>query len=170
MPRGQVSLPILGLLLFWLAPARAAERVLVQPATHPALVEAALPALIPAETFFSTERETWSHRIPPDGRKLLWIALHEDRPTIHFRDIDGAEAKAIPAARAVRWAYWAFDSRHITAWWDEDGDENYHFLVADTAHPDRPVRDATPRPGVKMRFQQYFPDRPLARRVADRLW
>ncbi|MEM7171345.1 MAG: S9 family peptidase, partial [Pseudomonadota bacterium] len=139
----------------------------VRPATHPTLVQADLPDLIPVETFFSTAQESWGHRVSPDGKKLLWIALADDRPTLHFRDLDGGEAISIPAERPVRWAYWAYDSRHITAWWDDDGDENYHFLLADTANPDQPLRDVTPHEGVKVRFKQYFHDRPLEYLLLD---
>ncbi len=148
-------------------PATVAESARVQAATHASLKSAKLPPLIPVETFFSTDRESWDHRISPDGMKMLWIALKDGKPAIHFRDIDGIEIKAIPAERAVRWAYWAYDSRHITAWWDDDGDENYHFLLADTQNPNQPVRDVTPRPGVKVRFQQWFPDRPLEYLLKD---
>ena len=138
-----------------------AADVSVQPPTHPTLVNAKLPPLIPTETFFSTKRERWGFRLSPNGKQLLWIALHDDKPAIHFSDLNMKDVKAIPAARGVRWAYWAADSRHITGWWDNDGNENFHFLLADTQNPDEPIRDMTPYPGVKVRFQQYFPDRPL---------
>lgn len=156
----------------WLAclasmPTAAAESARVQPATHTSLKRAKLPPLIPVETFFSTERESWDHRISPDGTKMLWLALKNGKPAIHFRNIDSTDVKAIPAERAVRWAYWAYDSRHITAWWDDDGDENYHFLLADTQKPNQRVRDVTPRAGVKVRFQQYFHDRPLEYLLKD---
>ena len=155
--------------LLWLAALSGAlaQDPRVLPATHPALAEASLPPLIPVETFFSTAQESWDHKISPDGEKLLWIALRDDKPAIHFRRLDGGPVKSIPAERPVRWAYWAYDSRHITAWWDNDGDENYHFLLADTENPDQPVRDLTPRPGVKVRFQQYFHDRPLEYLLKD---
>jgi len=148
-------------LICLLASAALAESPRVQPASHPTLVAANLPPLIPTETFFSTQQESWDHRISPDGKKLLWIALNDDKPTVHFRHLDGGEVTTISAERPVRWAYWAYDSRHITAWWDNDGDENYHFLLADTENPDQAVRDVTPHEGVKVRFQQAFPTRPL---------
>ena len=135
--------------------------------SHPSLINASLPPLIPVETFFSSENETWEHRISPDGSKLLWLALHEGRPTIHFREIDSTNTQVIKAERAVRWAYWAYDSRHVTAWWDNDGDENYHFLLADTADPEAGVKDVTPHEGVKVRFRQYFPERPLEYLLQD---
>ena len=169
MRRRAPLLPALWFVLVCLlAPAAAiADGPRVQPATHPTLAAAALPPLIPAETFFSTRQESWDHKISPDGKKLLWIALKDDRPTIHVRDIDGGAVTAIPAERPVRWAHWAYDSRHITAWWDNDGDENYRFLLADSGHPEKSVRDVTPYDGAKVRFQQAFPGRPLEYLLKD---
>ena len=143
------------------------EQLKTSPASHASLINASLPPLIPVETFFSSANESWEHRISPDGSKLLWLALHDGKPSIHFREIDSKKIHVIKAQRPVSWAYWAFDSRHITAWWDNKGDENYHFLIADTANPDIPVKDVTPREGVKVRFRQYFPDRPLEYLLQD---
>ena len=136
-------------------------------ATHPSLVGANLPPLIPIETFFSNRTESWGHRVSPDGKRLLWIALHEGKPAVHFRKLDAEDFKVLPAERPVRWAYWAADSRHITGWWDNDGDENYHFLLADTQTPDAPFRDRTPFKGVKIGFHQWFPDEPLVYLLRD---
>lgn len=142
------------------APAQADAQGSIE-ATHPSLVNAELPPLIPIETFFSTRTEAWDHRVSPDGKRLLWIALDEGFPKVHFRDLDSDVVRVVPAERAVRWAYWAADSRHITGWWDNDGDENYHFLFADTAAADMAFRDATPYPGIRVRFHQWFPDEPM---------
>jgi dipeptidyl aminopeptidase/acylaminoacyl peptidase len=43
---------------------------------------------------------------------------------------------------------------------DKDGDENHHLYVADTHFPDKPERDLTPFDGVKVWWQQVFPDDP----------
>jgi len=144
-----------------------ADQPAQRPATHPSLVDADLPPLIPLETFFSTRTESWNHRVSPDGERLLWIALHDGRPAVHFRDLDADAVHVIAADRAVRWAYWAADSRHVTAWWDDAGDENYHFLVADTETEAMRFEDRTPFPGVKVRFQQWFPDEPLVYLLSD---
>ncbi len=164
--RHLLALLVLSLALF-AGGAKAAQEVKVAPPSHPSLVGAALPELIPVETFFSTAQESWDHRVSPDGKRLVWIALKDGKPTIHFADVAGGPVTAIPAERPVRWAYWAADSRHITAWWDAEGDENYHFLLADADNPDQPVRDMTPYPGVKVRFHQYFPDHPLQYLLMD---
>ncbi len=128
---------------------------------HPALINADLPPLIPAETFFAQTNERWAYRVSPDGLKLLWLALKNDLPTIHFQIIGEEDIQTIDAGRPVYWAYWAADSRHITAWWDQSGDENYHFIAVDIQTPGLPPRDVTPYPGVRVYFQQYFPRRPM---------
>ncbi|MEM7068599.1 MAG: S9 family peptidase [Pseudomonadota bacterium] len=156
---------IAGLLLLLVPVSAKDTRTL--PATHPTLVNSQLPPLIELETFFSTRTESWGHRVSPDGSKLLWIALHDDKPTVHFRKISSQDVKVIKGERAVRWAYWAADSRHITGWWDNDGDENYHFLLADSENPEKPFKNTTPFDGVKIRFQQWFPDRPLEYLLSD---
>jgi len=143
-----------GLLLIVSGSATTADDVIELKATHPSLVDAKLPPLISIKSLFSTVRESWAHRISPDGQKLLWLALKGGKPTIHFRARDATEATAILAEHSVRSAYWANDSRHITAWGDNDGDENSHFLLADTQNSHLKVRDITPHPGVKVRFQQ----------------
>ena len=136
-------------------------------ATHPSLLEAELPPLIPVDTFFSTRTDSWDHRISPDGTKLLWTALHDGKPSAHFRNLDSEQVTVITGERELKWVRWAKDSRHLTAWWDFDGDENYHFLLADTEEPETPFRDVTPREGVKVDFQQYFDDRPMEYLLRD---
>ncbi len=131
------------------------------PATHPSVLAAELPPLIPLETFYAGAGQLRGHRISPDGTKLLWIAPVAGKPTIHFSDRDGGAVRTIPAERPVRWVYWAHDSRHITSWQDDNGDENFHMLLADTERPEQGLRNVTPYAGATVRYQQRFADRPF---------
>ena len=141
--------------------AAAAEGRAALTATHPALVNADLPPLIPTEVFYTKHEESWDHRVSPDGTKLLWLALKDGQPTIHFRTLGTAqEAQTVFADRRVGWAYWTNDSRHIMVWSDESGDENTKVFVADTQNPEANLRSVTPHAGAKVRHQQKFPDRP----------
>jgi dipeptidyl aminopeptidase/acylaminoacyl peptidase len=140
--------------------ASAAERA-TRPATHPSLVAAALPPLVPLETFYAGASQVRGHRVSPDGRKLLWIAPVDGKPTIHFSDRDGGAVGTIATERPVRWVYWVHDSRHVTVWQDNDGDENFHMFLADTGAPEQGMRDVTPHAGVTVRYQQRFPERPF---------
>jgi len=136
-------------------------------ATHPSLVDATLPPLIPVEAFYTSSSQAHGYRISPDGTKLLWIAALNGRPTVHFSARDGSAAGTIPSDRAIRWAYWALDSRHVTAWRDEHGDENFHMLLADTVNAKLGFRDVTPHRGATVRFQQNFHDRPFEYLLLD---
>ncbi len=136
-------------------------------ATHPSVVAADLPPLIPLETFYAGASKSRGHRISPDGTKLLWIAPVDGRPTIHFSNLDGSAPQTVLHPRPVRWVYWAHDSRHVTSWQDNDGDENFHMFVADTHQPELGLRDVTPHHGATVRYQQSFADRPLDYLVMD---
>ena len=153
------------LLCAWVVYVDAAERV--WPATHPSLASADLPPLIPLETFYAGGAQIRGHRISPDGTKLLWLAPVDGKPTIHISDRDGGNVHTIPAERPVRWVYWVHDSRHLTVWQDNDGDENFHVFLADTARPEAGLRDVTPHAGATVRFQQRFPGRPFDYLLAD---
>ncbi len=165
--RNILSILVLVTMMGLVAERSSSKDIQIEPATHPALVDADLPPLIPVETFFSTRTESWRHRVSPDGTKLLWIALHDGRPTVHFRHLNSEDVTIIKGKRAVRWAHWAADNRHITGWWDNDGDENFHFLLADSENPEKPFRDVTQYRSTKVRFQQWFPDKPLEYLLSD---
>lgn len=130
-------------------------------ATHPSVVSADLPPLIPLETFYAGASKIRGHRISPDGTRLLWIAPVDGKPTIHFSARDGSAVETIPHDRPVNWVYWAHDSRHVTSWQDNDGDENFHMFLADTAQPGLGLRDVTPHHGATVRYQQRFAARPF---------
>ncbi|MEM8645643.1 MAG: S9 family peptidase [Pseudomonadota bacterium] len=130
-------------------------------ATHPSLVNAELPPLIPAELFYTKHKESWDHRVSPDGTKLLWLAIKDGRTTIHVRSLDGAEQpQTITSHKPVGWAYWTNDNRHIMVWSDATGDENTRVYLADTLNPQARLKSVTPYPGTKVRHQQKFPDHP----------
>lgn len=130
-------------------------------ATHPSLVEAELPPLIPTEVFYTRHQESWDHRVSPDGTKLLWLALQDGQPTIHFRALGSDDpVQTVFSDQRVGWAYWTNDSRHIMVWSDATGAENTHVFLADTHAPQQALRAVASHPGTKVRHQQKFPDRP----------
>ncbi len=145
---------------------QAAERS----ATHPSLQATALPPLIPAEAFFADQARSWNYKVSPDGRSLMWIAYKDGRPTLHFRPLAGGAARAIEAEKPIYRAYWAYDSRRIVFYWDQDGDENYHLYVADTADPDAAPRNMTPLGEIAVWWHQAFRDDPahMLVRINDR--
>ncbi|MEM7223942.1 MAG: S9 family peptidase [Pseudomonadota bacterium] len=132
-----------------------------RPASHPSLVDAHLPPLIPAEAFFADQAAAWGYRVSPDGRRLAWIAYKDGQPTIHLRDLDGKAVRTVSADKPVYRVYWANDNRHLVFYWDDNGDENYHLMVADSQAPDAPPRDLTPMDGVTVWWHQSFYDDPV---------
>lgn len=127
---------------------------------HPTLEASKLPELIPASTFFRDRPNSWHHRISPDGKKLLWIAPKQGRPTIHFQPIGGGSIQTLNTRPSGEHILWASDNRRVIFLQDKAGDENHHLYVADTESPEEPERDLTPFDGVKVWWQQIFPDDP----------
>ena len=125
-----IGLILLVTLQFWALQVAAAE-----PPTHPTLLSSDLPPLVPLEDFYADQSESWGYKISPDGSKLAWIARQNGKPTVHFKEIDSHVVYTIAARKPVYRLYWAFDSRRVYFYWDEDGDENYHLYVADTQYP-----------------------------------
>lgn len=128
---------------------------------HGSSQAASPPPLIPVEAFYAGAGRTRGHRISPDGTKLLWLAPVAGRATIHFSNLDGSGVGTVPSDHPVEWVYWVDDSRHLTVWQDEGGNENFHVFLADTQHPERGLRDVTPYSGATVRYQQSFRDRPF---------
>ena len=130
------------------------------PPTHPSLVRAKLPPLIGAQAFFGQEDLGWNYKVSPDGSRLIWIERLGDRPALHVRPVAGGPAQVIAAEKPIYRAYWTWDSRHVVFYWDDEGDENYHMMVADTDAPDQAPRDVTPFDGARVWWHQSFPDDP----------
>ena len=119
LTRSSVFVPIVLLFVgLGFLPSALAQR----PATHPSLQDAALPPLIPAEDFFADQSRSWNYRVSPDGRRLVWIAYVDGKPTLHLRELDGSAPRIIEAEKPVYRAYWAYDNRHLVFYWDNDGD------------------------------------------------
>jgi dipeptidyl aminopeptidase/acylaminoacyl peptidase len=127
---------------------------------HPTLRSSHLPELISTEIFFRERPASWRHRISPDGKRLLWVAPVRRGPRIHFRTIDGGPTQTLRTRAPGGLIQWSSDNRRVIFLRDKDGDENHHLYIADTEFPDKPERDLTPFDGVKVWWQQVFPDDP----------
>ena len=57
---------------------------------HPGLQNAHLPDLIPLREFFVNIHGNFGYRVPPDGKKIAWIAVKNRRLTIYSRWIGPA--------------------------------------------------------------------------------
>ena len=144
-----------------LGPATTAAAIESARATHPALVDADLPPLVPAKDLYSGRTVAWDHKISPDGRTLAWIEQKDGRPTIHLRSVDGpAGAVALNHPMPVRRITWALDSRHLLFFWNLGTSHSQHLFIADTTKPDQHPRDLTPVEGVKVTTLRLILDRP----------
>jgi dipeptidyl aminopeptidase/acylaminoacyl peptidase len=111
-------------------------------AVHPALKNASLPRFIAVEEFFQYRNAIFEWKVSPDGKWLSWLALEDDRYSIHFRPVDGRKVQHILIGSSEY--YWTLDSRRFLLYGATGGRENIHIYMADTAKPDQPPVDLTP--------------------------
>lgn len=57
-------------------------------ATHPALVNADLPPLIPMRDFFADQSSEWGYRISPSGKLIVNQAIRRTKRTLIIRDLE----------------------------------------------------------------------------------
>lgn len=91
--------------------------------------------LISRKLFFGNPDRT-SVQLSPDGRFVSWLAALDGVLNVWVApagDMSAARAITHDAARGVRFYLWAFTSRHILYFQDENGDENWHIFCVDQA-------------------------------------
>jgi dipeptidyl aminopeptidase/acylaminoacyl peptidase len=140
---------------------------LLEPESTFAEKEEQLPELIPIRDLFANPDARWSYKLSPDGKRLGWIGSYEGHPTVHFQKLGEDEVHAIRTHRDIWNFWWVQDSRRIFFSWDDQGDENWHLLMVDTDHPEKPHVDLTPWPGRRARVHQVFPDDPTHILIKD---
>ncbi|HEY0285351.1 MAG TPA: hypothetical protein VGC23_08180, partial [Vicinamibacterales bacterium] len=57
--------------------------------------------------------DLWSFALSPDGRHLAFVADHEGQPTLWMRELDSADAHALPGTERARRPFWSPDSRSV---------------------------------------------------------
>ena len=98
--------------------------------------------LIPVALFFANRESNYDYKVSPDGGRLAWLASAGGRLTVHFRELQGGDARTIDthSTRSLGTFRWAADSRHVLFEQDRDGDQNQHVYLADTERPgERPI-------------------------------
>jgi dipeptidyl aminopeptidase/acylaminoacyl peptidase len=86
---------------------------------------------------------------------------------VYFQVLGTAEVHAIRTQRDIWDFWWVQDSRRIFFSWDQQGDENWHLLMADTDDPEKAYVDLTPWPGRRARVHQVFPNDPVHILIKD---
>lgn len=122
---------------------------------HPALVEAALPALLPVRDFVANSDYNGAYQLSPDGRKIAWIAVSGAAPAIFVRTVGQDDAR--PLGLFSFDFRWAGDSRRLLLRRDRQGDENFHVWSVDSEAAEPPA-DLTPFDRVRAGILAAVPD------------
>lgn len=109
------------------------------PATHPALRDAALPRLLPAQAFAVPEPA--APGLSPDGRRLYRVGGEG----LRVGDAEGRAAVTIAARPGA--VAWAGDNRHLA--WEQDVDGQTRIMLLDADRPDEAPRALSPGPGSR---------------------
>lgn len=113
------------------------------PPTHPSLLDARLPTLLPARSFAGLEPAPPA--LSPDGKRLRWF---EDGVML-VGAVQGGPAFRLETGQHT--PHWAADSRHLV--WEEDtGDGNGRVMLLDAGAEGAAPVDATPWPGSRSRL------------------
>ena len=129
-------------------------------ATHPALIGADLPPILPTKDINPGGRKSWGYRVSLDGKKLAWVERVGSKPTIHVRRLDGS----LPILRLnhpmpVSAVGWAPDSRRLLFFWNLGTRHTQHLFAADIENPGAEPRDLTPFEGVRVVGPLRYPAR-----------
>lgn len=120
--------------------------------THPALADAALPALVPVRDFVANVEGTSLYRVSPDGASLAWKGVNGLKSVVWVKTLASGETRAIAVrAQAI---VWSGDSRFLFLTVDSTGDEDTHVFAVDMARSDAQPVDLTPFQGTRSRIQR----------------
>jgi dipeptidyl aminopeptidase/acylaminoacyl peptidase len=119
--------------------------------THPSLVDAALPELIPIRSFVYDSQRNWGHQISPDGKKMAWYS-GAGGTAIRVKTLGTEDSKRYPGN--PRYIRWAGDSKHLLLVADREGDENTRIHLVDTELDAVKPVDLTPTPNTVSHITQ----------------
>ncbi|OON80599.1 S9 family peptidase [Streptomyces tsukubensis] len=89
--------------------------------------------------------------LSPDGRKMAYLALWENRLNVWIESVDtpGDSRCVTTEDRGVLSYHWTRDPRWLLYTRDQGGDENMHLYRVDLEDPDAAAVNLTPYPGVR---------------------
>ncbi|MFG0330627.1 MAG: S9 family peptidase [Phycisphaerales bacterium] len=100
-------------------------------------------------------------QISPNGEYLSWIAPYDGALNIWVApadDLDEARAITRERGRGVRVSFWAYTSRDLLYFQDQEGDENWRLFRVDLQTGES--RRLTPEEATSARLQELSPDHP----------
>jgi dipeptidyl aminopeptidase/acylaminoacyl peptidase len=120
---------------------------------------AALPSVIPRETFFRNLEKT-APAVSPDGRRLAYLAPSGGVLSIWVRTLGLSDARVVASdpGRPIRAFLWQGDSRHVFYLKDVTGNGGTHVVVVNVASGQ--ARDLTPDPAVRANIEDVDPSDP----------
>jgi dipeptidyl aminopeptidase/acylaminoacyl peptidase len=95
-------------------------------ATHPSLVNRALPELLPIRSFVAGRSMNWGHQVSPDGKKIAWLGS-AGGTAVWVKTLGKEDARRVNGN--PRYIRWSGDSRQLLLVADQGGDENTHIYV-----------------------------------------
>ncbi|WP_370402066.1 S9 family peptidase [Sulfitobacter sp. JB4-11] len=104
-------------------------------ASHPELVKADLPELVPLNAFYADAFAQWRFRLSPDGQRLAWLEAKRLKPALWVRNLNDDQADIYHTPDEVRWYRWSADSRYLLYLADRDGWENDQIVSVDVTKP-----------------------------------
>ncbi len=114
--------------------------------SHPTSQTSQLNKLIPIDKFFLNPKIKFAFKISPDGQKLAWLELKNNRMTIFFKNLNDQRIYFINtnSNRNIYRFYWLLDSQRLLYRQDQAGNENYHIYMLDCRYPDKQPINLTP--------------------------
>jgi len=125
--------------------------------THPALVKAELPPIIPLREFYASTEARWRYQLSPDGKNLSWLESKWFKPALWVKPLSGGGRAVFHTDDEVRWYRWSADSRYLIYQADRDGWENDLLVTIDTQKPEAQPRSYDFGSNVKS-FLVQIPD------------
>ena len=126
-------------------------------ATHPELVKADLPPIIPLRNFYASTDARWNYQLSPDGKYLSWLESKWFKPALWVKPIEGEQRNIFQTNDEVRGYTWSADSRYVLYLADRDGWENDVLVSIDTQKPNAKPRSYNMGKDVKS-FLVQVPD------------
>ena len=71
-------------------------------ATHPALVNADLPPIIPLREFYANADARWRYQLSPDGKNMSWLESKWLSPALWVKPLEGDEGKTFNTDTSAR--------------------------------------------------------------------
>ncbi len=105
-------------------------------ASHPAIKNGNLPALIPLREFYANQDSIGGHSISKDGSKLAWIETKWFNRVLKIKDIKTGDINSLDTPKGSWLYYWSPNDNSIILNIDREGREIYEIAIRDVDNID----------------------------------